>query len=592
MSSFLIKLRNLLLKPDSRLETMLRTAYHRLSATRLGFAWQHCRSVRSYRQFRARQNRSHINPQNGQNPPKITILLSTMDADADALRTTLETIRDLQSDQWDSLLVVQDQNQPSLPDFAREDHRFRLCANFTGNLLDDITGDYVIFCKPGDRFLRNLLTTFYTSLRDHPPADLTYYDAEVLPQGENHPLAFCKPVAVSPSLLLSLNYLSRGFINRQALRRQGFQLDAQQNLLSQEYDFVLRLSEAKASFNHIPEVLVSQQAWVTPDDAVNRQVVLDHLARIGRKGAACQPTSIGSRFTWQTNDLSVAIIIPTRNNCTLLEPLVNDILTHTDTHEVTITLVDNGSTDTATLAYYQQITRLPKVKQVAYNRPFNYSEAINLGVASSTSDLVLLLNDDMRVKDPDWLSELVQWASQPDIGVVGTKLLRANHTIQHAGIILGLNDFMGHIYLNAPEHYTGLFGSVDWYRDYAALTGACQMIRREVFERVGGYDTSFRLAFGDIDFCLRVQALGLRNVYTPFASLFHFEGQSRGYTTPVDDILRGFEKLDTALREGDPHYSPHLTRTVIPAYRSAPVSNEERINQLNARRSFYSQKHE
>jgi hypothetical protein len=193
----------------------------------------------------------------------------------------------------------------------------------------------------------------------------------------------------------------------------------------------------------------------------------------------------------------------------------------------------------------------------------------------------------MRVKDPHWLDELVQWASQPEIGAVGTKLLRANRTIQHAGIILGLNDFMGHIYLNSPEHYTGLFGSVDWYRDYAALTGACQMIRREVFDQIGGYDTAFRLAFGDIDFCLRVQALGLRNVYTPFASLYHFEGQSRGYTTPVDDILHGFEKLNTELREDDPHYSPRLTRTVIPAYRTTSISNEERINQLNARREFY-----
>ena len=250
-------------------------------------------------------------------------------------------------------------------------------------------------------------------------------------------------------------------------------------------------------------------------------------------------------------------------------------------------LAQTHLTDPATLAYYQQITRLPKVRRVAYDQPFNYSEAINLGVASSTGDLVLLLNDDMRVIDPDWLDELAQWASQPDIGVVGAKLLRANHTIQHAGIILGLNDFMGHIYLNAPEHYTGLFGSVDWYRNYAAMTGACQMVRREVFEQVGGYDTSFRLAFGDIDFCLRVQALGLRNVYTPFASLYHFEGQSRGYTTPVDDILRGFDKLDMALRENDPHFSPRLTRTVIPAYRSAPLSDQERVEQLNSRRGFY-----
>ena len=145
-----------------------------------------------------------------------------------------------------------------------------------------------------------------------------------------------------------------------------------------------------------------------------------------------------------------------------------------------------------------------QVQVLPYRKPFNFSEAINLGVQATASDLILLMNDDMAPLDALWLPEMIQWTQLEDVGVVGAKLLRANHTLQHMGIIMGLVGFAGHIYLNASEHYCGLWGSSDWYRDLLAVTGACQMMRRKVFEQVDGYDPGFKLAFGDIDFCLRV----------------------------------------------------------------------------------------
>ena len=240
-----------------------------------------------------------------------------------------------------------------------------------------------------------------------------------------------------------------------------------------------------------------------------------------------------------------------------------------------IQIIDNNSDDLSTLSYYEEIEKLDNVSIIPYNKKFNYSEAINLGVSKSHSDLLLFLNDDMGTTNEFWLEELIQWASQPGIGVVGTKLIRHNHTIQHAGIILGLNDFAGHLYLNAPEHYTGILGSVDWYRNFLAVTGACQMVRREVFEEVGGYDENFVLTFGDIDFCLKVYEKGYRNMYTPFANLFHYEGQSRGYTTPSMDILQGFERIRGILRRGDPYFSDNLSLTSIP--RCCELSVEDHI---------------
>jgi GT2 family glycosyltransferase len=318
---------------------------------------------------------------------------------------------------------------------------------------------------------------------------------------------------------------------------------------------------------------------------VYQEIVAKHLGDgngIGDVEASAGP--YGARFHWQVGDPSVAIIIPTLDNEQMLAPLVDSIFAGSYKN-FTINIVDNGSKDPALLEYYEALRGFRKVSIIAYERAFNYSEAINLGAANSQSDLLLFLNDDMRATNNFWLEELIQWASLPKIGVVGTKLIRKNHTIQHAGIILGLNNFAGHIYLNAPEHYDGLFGSVDWYRNYLALTGACQMVRREVFDAVGGYDERFALAFGDIDFCLKVYEKGFINMYTPFATLYHYEGQSRGYSTPVDDIVNGYERMGSFLNNSDPYYSPNLTYTPIP--RCNTDSPEARHAEIERRRSLY-----
>ena len=175
----------------------------------------------------------------------------------------------------------------------------------------------------------------------------------------------------------------------------------------------------------------------------------------------------------------------------------------------------------------------------------------------------------------------------PDVGVVGAKLLRKNRTIQHAGIIIGIAGYAGHVYLNASENYSGLFGSVNWYRNYLALTGACQMFRRDVFNQVNGYDEAYSLAFGDVDFCIRVHNAGYQNVYNPFARLFHYEGSSRGHQTPVEDILKGYDLIDQFLVEGDPYFSPNLTYSRIPKCALSNDPLNDRVKIIQSRKNFY-----
>ena len=229
-----------------------------------------------------------------------------------------------------------------------------------------------------------------------------------------------------------------------------------------------------------------------------------------------------------------------------------------------VILVDNASSGELVSRYYSELERIPNLRITHFDTVFNYSAAINAGVRASNSELVLLLNNDMKVTDPDWLHEMAQWALEPGIGIVGAKLIHTDRSLQHAGVVVGFNAFMGHLYLDAPEHYYGLAGSSDWYRNTSAVTGACQMMRRSLFEELGGYDEKYQLVFSDVDFCFRAIQKGYRILYDPFVTLFHYEGGSRGYRTPLRDIARAYELWEDWLLQPDPYYSPCLTATTIP----------------------------
>jgi GT2 family glycosyltransferase len=414
-----------------------------------------------------------------------------------------------------------------------------------------------------------------------------YYDCEYAPDAGTSKLPFFKPDTLSPELLFSVNYITRAFIKRSPVNIQDIHPQEGHDLLAVEYELILHLVEAGRDFTHIPKVLVSQDRLPRAADSGNTHVILSHLSRIGRRQPGSEKIGNCVRFSWQANNPSIAIIIPTKNNPALLKNLVTSIFEKTVYKDFSINIVDNESDNKEVLAYYETLEYHPQCSIIPFHEKFNYSTAINLGVENTQSDLVLLLNDDMEVIDPHWLTEMAQWAMLPEVGVVGARLLRANRTLQHAGVIIGLNGFAGHIYLNAPEHHTGLFGSVDWYRDYLAVTGACQMVRRELFNSVNGYDRDFSLAFGDIDFCLKVYEKGYRNVYTPFANLYHHEGHSRGYATPIEDIHRGYQKMEDFLSKADPFYSPNLTYTRIPRCDLSGDAELSRQIQIEERKKFY-----
>lgn len=587
MTALINKLRTAFLSPDSPLELRLRTVYHKVLSTRAYFLLQDFLAWRSYRKYRSVNRQAQLDGQRiPGHQPKVTFLLSAQSGAISELHATLASIRKLTGENWE-VLILYSHHDPILSQYMQKDDRIRVVSPDITSLPDQINGEYVVFCEAGDLFRANLLSAFYDTLSEGSPVDLVYYDCEYLDNGSSqlHPLF--KPATYAPALLLSVNYLSRSVMRVETLRKVWADIEPGSSLASAELQLQGCLCESGAFFQHVSDILLLQTRLVTPETADIRSALTGYLRKQGCNAASAEKLQTGVRFTWHTGSPSLAIIILTKNNFSFLQPMLTGLFQQPYPGELTIHIVDNNSDDPPTLAFYEQVASQPNLAIIPYPRPFNYSEAINLGAAQSHSDLLLFMNDDMALVDHTWLPELVQWAVRPKVGVVGAKLLRKNRTIQHAGIVMGLTGFAGHIYLNAPEHYHGLWGSVDWYRNMLALTGACQMVRREVFEEVGGYDQGYTLAFGDIDFCLKVHERGYRNVYTPFAQLYHYEGSTRGYKTPAHDALKGYEELEPYLAEEDPFFSPNLTYSRIPKCTLEKLTRDERIRQIKSRKRFF-----
>lgn len=590
MTTLINKIRTYFLSPDSALELFLRTVYHKVLSTRVYFFWQNYLARRSYQKFRNhQQQKSDPDLDSALFQPKITFLLSGINQQTAELETTLHSIQSLIGNDWEAVIISNNKELHHNLAFAN-DSRVTCTEEFSNNLIKIITGEYVVFCEAGDRFHKSLLAEFYNSITENSPNNLTYYDCEYYDEDLGGYFPNFKPSAFSPALLLSVNYLSHAFIHYSVLEQMWPKIITPISLIGLETEIILYLCECQKNFHHISEILLTQKRLITPGIQEVNQKLTEYLTRQGCITVQSSEHIIGTRFTWQTSTPTLAIIILSKNNHRFLQPLIPALLKQPFEGKKEIFIVDNDSDSPQTIAYYQELRRQPNIGIIPYSKTFNYSEAINLGVGETKSELVLLMNDDMAVFNDYWLDELAQWAIRPGFGVVGTKLLRKNHTIQHAGIIMGLTGFMGHIYLNAPEDYHGLLGSVNWYRNYLAMTGACQMVRREVFNEVGGYDESYRLAFGDIDFCLKVHKKGYHNIYTPFAQLYHYEGSSRGYETPLADANKGYEEFEDYLINEDPYFSPNLSYSRIPKCVVNKRTLNERQQEMIARREFYLKK--
>jgi GT2 family glycosyltransferase len=346
----------------------------------------------------------------------------------------------------------------------------------------------------------------------------------------------------------------------------------------QDWDFVLRLSERAGRHRivHVPRVLYhwrvapgSTAAGVHHKpgiEAAQKRVLTDMLARRGI--AATVEQDMGGwriRYAPPSPPPLVSIVIPTRDAADLLRQCIDSIRAETAYPAYEIVLVDHASTEPAAVALLGHLRTQPGVRVVAYDGTFNYAALCNLGVRHATGSIVVLLNNDVEAIDPDWLERLVGHATQPDVGVAGALLLYPDGTIQHAGVILGLNGTADRPYLGYRRGHAGVVGRAGAAQDVSAVVTACVAMRRSVYDEVGGMDESFAVSHNDLDLCLRVRARGYRNVWTPAVALVHHEGVSRGMENSpadrarADDEAARFRVRWSAVIDCDPCYNPNLS---------------------------------
>lgn len=513
--------------------------------------------------------------------PLVTIVTPVYNPDPGVLGDTIESVRRQTYPNWELCLADGDSDRTGVRDvldrYAHQDARIKV-QHLTQNLgiagnsnaaLAMGRGEYVALLDHDDLLAPDMLFEVVRRINQEPDIDIIYFDEDkISADKKRRSYPWFKPGAWSPDLMLSTNYLMHSVIRRTLVDELGGFDPAMDG--AQDWDLALRLTEKKWKLAHIPRIFyhwrqvpgsaagdANAKPWAF---AAQERCILAHLERLGVQGASIDFPSLGLvHIRWPLSGNKVSIIIPTRDKVEVLRACLSSILEKTTYPDYEIILIDNGSVEPQTRDYFASLAAESRLRIFQYDKPYNFHKINNFGARQASGDVFVFLNNDTEVLEPAWLEELVGWAERPEIGVLGAKLLRPDGSIQHAGILMGVEGHGSHAFEGANEQYYGPFGSTEWYRNYQAVTGACMAIRRSVFESLGGFDETYQVGYGDIDLCLRAFDAGYRVVYTPFARVLHHEGASRGLFNPPSDVLRATIMMYERVMAGDGFFNPNLS---------------------------------
>lgn len=524
--------------------------------------------------------------------PLISVVMPVYNTPERYLVQAIDSVRAQVYDRWELCITNDASTQPHvrrvLDGYARRDPRIRVVhrernghiSAASNSALEIATGRFVALLDHDDELSPAALYAVAEEINAHPDADLIYSDEDKIdPQNRRYGPYF-KP-DWNPDLLVAQNYLCHLLVLRTEFMRAlgGFRVGFEG---SQDWDLILRATDrlTPEKIRHIPRVLYHWRAIpgstaqiIEAKDYVadtSRRMLTEHFERTGQ---AVRVEEVGDGY-WRTrHQLSeppplVSIIIPTRNRVELLHRCVEGILADDTYPHYELIVVDNGSDETTAQEYLAGLpARDPRCRVVPYDRPFNYSALNNFAVREhARGEIVLLLNNDMEIITRGWLEELVSQAARPEIGCVGAMLLYPDNTIQHAGVVLGTGGVAGHAFKHFKRDESTHGSRSRLVQNYSAVTAACLAVKRRVFLEVGGLDEEhLTVAFNDVDFCLKVLRTGLRNLWTPFAELYHHESASRGLETTPEKVERFGAEIETmrarweVLLQNDPAYNPNLT---------------------------------
>lgn len=515
--------------------------------------------------------------------PLISVIVPVHNPPQTFLEQMIVSVREQTYVHWELCVVDGGSTAPHvrsvLEGAAEADPRIRVeflpanrgIAGNTNATLELATGDFVAFLDHDDTLAPFALFEIARVINEQPDTDFIYSDEDKLDEAGRRVDPCFKP-DWSPDTLRGHNYVCHLLVLRRSLvehvggLREGF--DG-----AQDYDLVLRASEKARHIVHVSKVLYHwrMHRHSTAADTDSKQYLVEagrralgqHLHRMNTPAAVHDGPSPGLyRVVYHLpHQPLVSVLIPNRDSPELLNRCLESLaLSSYANYEVLV--LENGSSRDDTFDFYCGLEKQPRVRILTWKRPFNYAAVNNCGATNARGDLLLFLNNDVEATHPDWLERMATHALRPEIGAVGAKLLYADGTVQHAGLVLGMGGAAGHVHRRFPRDAGGYMDRLRLVNNCMAVTGACLMTRRQVFEEAGGFDERFVLAYNDVDLCLTIRGLGYRILWTPEAELYHLESKTRGYEDDSDKQARFRREFDLFLKKwaatleaGDPYFN-------------------------------------
>jgi GT2 family glycosyltransferase len=482
--------------------------------------------------------------------PKISVVMTVRQPNKRWLAKTIESLHAQLYNNWELCIAVvaspTDGATKSLKKHAA-DPRIKWepldqngdSAVATNSALELASGEFVALIEYNDSLAEHALYEAIVELNDHPDADIIYSDEDCIDDKGLRSNPNFK-TDWNPELFLSQNMLDHLAVYRKTLidKIGGFRTGFEG---AQNYDLALRASRVTtpARIRHIPAILYHRRlangdSHLQENVEAARRARTQHLLAIG-DGSTLEPhpmTKLYDRVRRPVPAVAplVSLIVPTRNAAYLMRPCLEGILHRTNYKNFEIIIIDHESDEPETIELLREASLDSRVRIMRYEGEFNYSDMNNKAVALARGELIGLINNDIEVIESDWLTEMVSLAVRPENGAIGAKLLYPDGSVQHAGVVVGLGGGAGHTFAKAPRDEPGYFWRLQLPSNMSAVTAACLLVKKSIFEEVGGLNaTELKIAFNDVDLCLKIAARGYLNVWTPYALLTHHESPSRGF---------------------------------------------------------------
>lgn len=523
--------------------------------------------------------------------PLISIAVPAYQTPVEFLRQMIESLIVQTYSNWELCIVNaspdNEEMQKVLAEYSAGDSRVRFCnlkenlgiAENTNRAFAMAKGEFVGLLDHDDLLAPNALYEIVKILQDHPQADALYTDEDkVTTELDEHFQPHLKP-DFNLDLLRSNNYICHFFVVRKSIveKAGGFRKEFDG---AQDYDFIFRCTENAGEVLHVPEILYHWRTHKasTADNPASKMYAFEagkraieaHLERTGTKGEVSHTQDLGFyrvKYPVQRKPL-VSVIIPNKDEKETLQTCLEMLEKNTGYQNFEIIIVENNSTTDEIFRYYKELSGNRKIHLLRWGKEFNYSAINNFAVAHAKGEYLLFLNNDVKSINSDWLEEMLGVCQRPEVGGVGAKLIYPDNTIQHAGCVIGMGGIAGHMFVDMPADRTGYLHKASLLQDMSAVTAACLLMKKEVFEQAGGFTEELAVAFNDVDLCLKVRKNGYLIVYDPYAKLYHMESKTRGAEDSKEKVRRFQTEIEymrchwiDILKNGDPCYNKNLSLT-------------------------------